>query len=145
MAITNIRRILVPTDMSECSDRAVAYAAELAADLSAEVVLVHIIRKGGYPAETALASRHFPNLKDEMQKASEQHLDGLAEKYGSVIGAKLVEYGTPYAAILRAAEREKADLIVIGTHGHGVIAQAVLGSTAERVVRQASVPVITIK
>ena len=141
----HLRKILVPTDFSECGTRAIDYAAGMAEKTHAELILLHVVPREGRPGEAVLSTRHFPNLEDEIQRGSESQLEEIAKRLEGVQIRRLVEKGTPFAAIARTALREGADLIVMGTHGRGRLMHALVGSTAERVVRVAPCPVLTLK
>jgi nucleotide-binding universal stress UspA family protein len=113
-----IRRILVPTDFSQASDAALAQARELAGALGASIRLVHVL--------------------DDAAVAGALAADGLGHDAALLTGpvaGTIVEYAQSHAA----------DLIVMGTHGRSGVAHLLLGSVAERVVRTAPCPVLTVR
>ena len=141
-----IKRILSPVDFSDTSEHAVRYAVDLASRLGAEMELVHVYQLPTYalPDGAILARPDFvASLTDELQK----QMDEVIRRYsghGVEIRGRIVE-GMPYAEVNRVAQEEKADLIVMGTHGRTGLTHLLLGSVAERVVRTSSVPVLTVR
>lgn len=143
------RRILCPIDFSSDSRYALRKAAAMARASGAEVILVHVLPQttpGG-------ANRHsyaFPKWRELMKREEESARAGLKREAGSKLleGVKVetvLAAGSPYREIVRLASRKRVDLIVISTHGMTGILHLMLGSVAERVVRLASCPVLTIK
>jgi len=142
-------RILVPTDFSIQSESALAYARELAERFGASIHLLHVL-EDPY-ATSAYATEVYgylpPGLKETWQKNAEEKLDTLLPAADRIrLGVtSAVIFGRPAAAIVEYAEEEKADLIVMGTHGRGGVTHLLLGSVAERVVRAAPCPVLTVR
>ena len=141
-----IRRILVPTDFSECALPAVRYAAELADKFAAELVLLHVVSD----AVLALPDAVMPTPATDLHALTEAGKTGLAnliaaEKLERLNPRPEVRLGSPAAEIIAAATDLHADLVCIGTHGRGGIARVLLGSVAELVVRQAPCPVLTVR
>jgi nucleotide-binding universal stress UspA family protein len=140
-----IRRILCPVDFSEPSERALDFAVELAPKFGAELHLVHVYQLPVYalPDGAVMVGPEFTaQVTTELGKA----LEALAAPRRSAIESlqtHLVE-GVPYREIHRMAEELGADLIAMGTHGRTGIRHLLLGSVAERVVRTAKVPVLTV-
>ncbi len=124
-----VERIVVATDFSLCSLRAVSYAATLATRLHAELVLVYA--QGGPDRVHPTAEAHL------LRTAARLREDGLRVR-------SLLRPGAADEEILDAAKREGASLIVMGTHGRSGLERVVLGSIAERVLRKAPCPVLTI-
>ncbi|MBZ0122027.1 MAG: universal stress protein [Sandaracinaceae bacterium] len=140
----DIRRILCPVDFSEPSDRAFEYALDFATKFGAEVHLVHVYQLPVYALPDG-AMMAGPELTVKITDELSQALKAQAGKApaGSKVQTHLVE-GIPYREVTRLAEELGCDLIVMGTHGRTGIKHLLLGSVAERVVRTAKVPVITI-
>jgi len=135
-----IRRILAPTDFSDPSLQAIAYAFELAQTFGAKLSLLHVIELPVYPMEV------YPLLEELEQDARTALARLLPEAEGAHVDiTHLVEIGLPYQKILQTAAAEKVDLIVIATHGRTGLSHLVLGSVAERVVRLAPCPVLTVR
>jgi nucleotide-binding universal stress UspA family protein len=145
----NITKILVPIDFSPHADRAFGYATALARRLGAELTLVHVVEDpfatGAWGAET-----YIPNIGELLQNliaAAERQLttlkDGAAAQGVRVKTAVIT--GRPAQSIIEHADTEGCDLIVIGTHGRTGLAHVVMGSVAERVLRKAPCPVLTVR
>jgi nucleotide-binding universal stress UspA family protein len=141
-----IRQILAPTDFSASSKQAVACAYELAQRFGARLVLLHVIEElpsyiGFIPPGGAAM------LLDDLERQA--HLD-LVEVLPKTEAAEVevthqVVVGSPSHEIVRVAAAEKVDLIVIATHGRTGLSHLLMGSVAERVVRTAPCPVMTIR
>jgi nucleotide-binding universal stress UspA family protein len=135
-----IKRILVPTDFSETSDAALKYGIELARTFGARLYLLHV------PGETGVNfEADFPMV--EFENATRERLDTLVSPRDMI---KLrpeyaLRLGTPSDEIVRYADSRDIDLIVMGTHGRSGVAHMVMGSVAEKVVRAAPCPVLTVR
>jgi len=144
----SIRRILVPTDFSDCALPAVRYAAELADKFGAELVLLHVVPDAVLALPDAVMPTPAPVADlNALTEAGKTGLANLiaAEKLEPRHPRTEVRIGSPAAEIVAAATDLHADLICIGTHGRGGIARVLLGSVAELVVRQAPCPVLTVR
>jgi nucleotide-binding universal stress UspA family protein len=142
--MTRIARILVPVDFTDYSNRAVDYAGMLAAEFGARVRVLHVIEKFTYSVtDTIQVVDHYSAL----QAIAQPLIEGLRKRLDErgVAAEAEIRTGTPYAEILDEAKRFKPDLIVMGTHGRTGLAHALLGSVAERVVRLATCPVLTVR
>ncbi len=141
----SLRRILAPVDFSDCSDKAVAYAAELADKLRADLSLLYVVPDLtlAMPDAVMPVPVATPDM-DDLVKSGRESLDKMiAEKKLTATGD--VRIGSAAAEIVDAAKEAAADLIVIGTHGRGGLAHLLLGSVAEKVVRTAPCPVLTVR
>jgi nucleotide-binding universal stress UspA family protein len=140
--VTSIRRILVPHDFSETADRALALALDLAGPLGARVTIMHAYELLTYSFPDTVA---LPNVGD-IEKASRTALEGVVSRVGrpGIAIDSVLREGSPWSEINGAAKDCHADLIVIGTHGRRGISRALLGSVAEKVVRTAPCPVLTV-
>jgi nucleotide-binding universal stress UspA family protein len=141
-----LKRILVPTDFSECSDAALKYARALNETFGATLHLLHVVQD---PYTQPWAAEAFPTPLGEMlvqwETQARQRLATLlpeGDRTGAVI-ATIV--GSPFYEIVRYATEQQIDLIVIGTHGRGPLGHMLLGSVAEKVVRKAPCPVLTVR
>lgn len=134
-------KILVPIDFSESSDTALDWATVLARDTGATVLLIHVetvpLTTGGGEYIYAIPEPPTQELLERLNK--------VALKDAKVPVERRLLAGDPAAAIIRTAETEGADLIVMGTHGRRGITRLLMGSVAEAVVRGATCPVLTIK
>lgn len=142
-------RIVVPTDFSDTSDSALEYARTLAETFHASLHLVHAF-DDPYAAG-ALAPEVYgavpAELRESALRAAERHLQERlpADQQQRVRGSTSIVMGAPAAAIVKYAADHGADLIVMGTHGRGGVAHLLLGSVAEKVVRTAPCPVLTVR
>jgi universal stress protein A len=140
-----VRTIVCPVDFSETSRRALEYAAAMAEKCGSTLSVVHVVED--VPALTAYAGVVTRSLREEMEDSARRDLGEWVSGLGPVAAqARLaVIRGTPYKAIVEFAKREKADLIVMGTHGRSGFEHAFFGSVAERVLRRAPCPVLVVR
>ena len=141
-----IRRILCPVDLSETSKPAFEYAVALAAQLGAELELLHVYQLPAYALPEG-GLEIMADLEAELENRLQQQLNALV-KHATDTSVKITTVlgkGIPYVEITHAAKQRKADLIVIGTHGRTGLAHLLIGSVAERVVRTSEVPVLSIR
>jgi len=129
------QRILVPIDFSPCSRVALEHAEELARSLRAELILLHTEE---FPGVGSQMNPAHATAARELGRAVQQLRDDQLE------ARSLLCAGWPAEEILKAATGERVSLIVMGTHGRTGVAHALMGSTAERVVRSAPCPVLTV-
>jgi nucleotide-binding universal stress UspA family protein len=139
--------VLFATDFSENSDLAFDYALTLARQSSAHLVLVHVINE---PVD--LRGFYVPHISfDNLEKEIEDGAVRMMEKFCQTKLADFTDYethistGVPHEEILKQADDRNASLIVLGTHGRSGLDHILFGSTAERVVRQAKCPVLTVR
>lgn len=139
------RRIVHATDFSPASSRAFDAAVALAEKLNAELRLVHVVDNSPLLSYYTLVYQAH-RIDATRRRQARQALERLARrKVGKRARTRLeVRVGKPAEQILEAARRSRADLIVLGTHGYTRLEQALLGSTAEKVVRRSSVPVLVV-
>jgi nucleotide-binding universal stress UspA family protein len=144
-----ISRILVPVDFSAYSERALEYAIGLASRFGASLHLLHVVEDpiatGVWGGETVLPD--LTELREELVKGAERQLvtyrEAAARAGVSVSSTALV--GLPAITIVDHAVSLGVDLIVMGTHGRTGMAHLVMGSVAERVLRHAPCPVLTVR
>lgn len=141
-----IRKILCPTDFSEPSLKGVATAEELARHFGAELVLITVVT----PIHPAVAAESAGYMRDEFEKEMMRHATEslkqiVAEKIGADVGKRqFVAYGSAADEIVALAQKEGVDLLVIATHGWTGWRRFVFGSVAEKVIRTATCPVLTV-
>jgi nucleotide-binding universal stress UspA family protein len=135
-----IRRILVPTDFSDAAGHALRYAIELASKLGSEIDLLHVWQLSAYASPIS-------ELAKSVEEDLTRELEGVVARYGAhgVVLRHHLRLGVPYVGIVEAANDLECDLIVMGTTGRTGLQHFLLGSVAERVVRTASCPVLTIR
>ena len=142
----DIKRILVPLDFSANSTRALDYAHGLAQRLGAALHLVHVCEVPTMmtPALDAYAIA-YSDWSQRLGDEAEKELNKTRTALGDVNVTTEVLFGAPAASIVEAADTNHADMIVMGTHGHGAVMHLLMGNVAERVVRTAACPVLTIR
>jgi nucleotide-binding universal stress UspA family protein len=148
-----IRRILCPVDFSRNAAYATRYAVVFADAYDADLVLLQVTHApavvisngGGYShCELDLDNTIVPGLAEEDDDRLTRLAEDLRERHPCHIEAMHVT-GKPFLEIVRAAQEEDIDLIVMGTHGRTGLRHMLIGSTAEKVVRMAPCPVLTVK
>jgi universal stress protein A len=147
--MTQLKRILVPTDFSDHSEHAAAYALELAKRYEADEI--HCVHVSDIPADLMATSAYYmtgpsEQFVEQVRAESRKSLEAFAQKNfpGVPVQAVFLE-GRPFAEIVRYASENQVDLIVISTHGRSGIKHALFGSVAEQVVRKAPCPVLVVK
>ncbi len=138
------RHILVPHDFSETAEHALGYAVELAQKLGARITVVHVceLPSYGYPDGVALTAEITSNIRAAASGALEATA-ARARRPGLEVQT-LLRDGVAWSEIDASAQKVRADLIVIGTHGRHGLARALLGSVAEKIVRTSPCPVLTV-
>ena len=146
MTSTVFQRIVVPTDFSDSSEAAWALAPRVAAALGSEVVLLHVfVPPLVYGEPTAGAGT--ADVYEKSERWVEETLStwaGAARAQGVSVRT-LIRTGTAHEEIVAVATEERADVIVLGTHGRTGLARVLIGSVAERVIRFAPCPVLTVR
>jgi universal stress protein A len=145
------KRILVPIDFSEHSERTISYAAKFASQYEAMVQLLHVFQIPDYVVTPFARRRQHPEQVKALLDAGEQEArENLAaiEQRLSNRGIKVEAYlrvGFPFDEIVRMANHFNVDLIIIGSHGLSPLTRLLVGSTAKRVVEHAPCPVLVVK
>ncbi len=140
-------KILCPVDFSEVSNGALRLAASLAQACGANLTLVHVVEPIVAPADFTFGPLTTGEVEDKLVERSLNAARDLAATL-DLPKERLtcrVERGRASGEILRVAHELHADVIVMGTHGYTGMAHVLLGSTAERVIRKAPCPVLTIR
>lgn len=141
-----LKKILYPTDFSTYAANARPYVVDFAKKFGAEVTIINVLMSPSYAVSPEFAV-DLTKIQKDMQNAAEASLEELRkvfEKEG-IPTRTVLEVGSPFAEIVHTAKTEKADLIIMATHGHGAVKHMLMGSTAEKVVRKASCPVLTVR
>ncbi len=163
-----IKKILYATDLSENAVHAFSYAVSLANMYGAGITILHVLAE--FPGEEfilnmintdtwqEIKSRHYSEARDELigkrkdRIALKEVLQAFSEEANAneedqtfVTDEILIKNGAPAEIIVQTAKERNCDLVVMGTHGHGVIADVLIGSTAKWVVRQSPIPVLVIR
>jgi nucleotide-binding universal stress UspA family protein len=145
--VIKLKKVLVPTDFSESARHALTYGISFAREYRAELVVLHVVEN----LTVGYASDLFPVPMAEVFQEISGYAKAELAKLGAVAREKKVEVvehvvqGKPSAEIIRFAREAEVDMIVLGTHGKGMLDQALFGSTTERVVRRAPCPVLTVR
>jgi universal stress protein A len=142
-----VRHLLVPTDFSEGSKPALEYALGLAQTFGAKLTLLHVVELPSYLTDAHTAVHLSMAMRDVMQGSAQRELAHLLpEGWGAAVEvAHQVALGVPHQKILATAVAEQVDWIVMATHGRTGLSHLLMGSVAERVVRTAPCPVLTIR
>jgi len=143
----NLKQILVPIDFSDCSLRALDLASLIAQPFGAKLTLLHVV-------EPAVYQQNFLGITPPLEESNQTLVESGRERLAAVsrkrVGYRLrteslVRVGRAHSEIPDTASALSADLIVMGTHGYTGLKHVLLGSTAERVVRHAACPVLTVR
>jgi nucleotide-binding universal stress UspA family protein len=142
------RRILVPTDFSETSDVALQYGRALADTFGGRLHLLHVLPDPvAQPWGPEAYGISLPDILSNMQRSARERLEGLVQPdERDRLGVQIeIRVGSPFVEIIRYAKEQEIDVIVMGTHGRGPVAHMLMGSVAEKVVRKAPCPVLTVR
>jgi nucleotide-binding universal stress UspA family protein len=144
-----LQKILCPIDFSENSLEALKYAAHTALKENATVYLIHIVDSRVYDYGGPIYEPIMPAMKSVIDQASKDQLTNkLLEKVPKEIEGRVetvVSFGVPFVEIIKAARDYDIDLIIMGTHGRSGVSHMLIGSVAEKVVRKAPCPVLTVR
>ena len=143
-----LKKILYPTDFSEASLEALKYAVSFARSCQAKLILMHVVNEKIYSEGLSLARVSAPEaLGQEMATEAGRQLKGLipADQRAGLDVEMVTLSGTPFQEIIRYARENGVDMIVIGTAGRSGVEHMMFGSTAEKVVRKAHCPVLSVK
>ncbi len=141
--MADIKRVVVPVDFSSNTDKVVDYGVSVADKLGAEVLFFHVINDfQGY--DMMLVHPSFIGMTKDLEQKAEERManlvEGHAQRENGVRGHVVV--GDAADEIISYAKLEKADMIIIGTHGVKGLEKILIGSTADRVVKKAPCPVL---
>lgn len=139
--------ILFATDFSEISEHAFDYAYTLAKKFDSKLIVMHVINEPVDLRGFYVPHISFDSLEKEIEGAAEKMMNKfcLGRLEDLAASEKVIVSGVPYDEIIALAAKEKASLIVLGTHGRAGLDHLLFGSTAERVVRRSQCPVMTIR
>lgn len=142
-----LRRILHPTDFSQNARTAQAYACQLAEQNAAELHLLHVLPDPGYMLAQpeigiGVPYAYWEDLRPAIERKLAEVLEPERKTKLKVVTA--LRKGSPFSEIIRYAQEQSVDLIVMGTHGRTGLSHLIIGSVAENVVRKAKCPVLTV-
>lgn len=147
----NIKNILVPTDFSDFSRYALNYAVTFAQTFKAKITLIHVTPERELDSLRQVSTFFEPgqleNLLKERESEDRKQLEEFIppELKKGITVETIHKVGIPFLDIIKTAKQRKADLIVIATHGRSGLSHMLFGSVAEKVVRQAPCPVLSIR
>jgi nucleotide-binding universal stress UspA family protein len=142
-----IKNILVPIDFSDYSKNALRYAVQFAKQFKAKMYLIYVVEPMIYPADFSMGQVAIPSMDADLQNRADEELKLLAKNFidPSINSETLIKTGKPFVEINETAKEVDADLIIMATHGHTGVEHLLFGSTAEKVVRKAPCPVLTLR
>lgn len=150
--IPKIKKILYATDLSEGASQAFGYAISLALTNDAKISIITVYEKLTHNTNIEMRSDDFKTAKIKLADKIATRLAEYFEKekngegqYEKLIENIYINYGLPEIEITGKAKQDNYDLIVMGTHGHGVLFSALIGSTAKKVVQISEVPVLVVR
>jgi nucleotide-binding universal stress UspA family protein len=144
--IMKLSKIIAPTDLSNLSQSALRYAMQLALEQGAEVIVYNVISEDGEWFDKNDELNPVKALvPQQRQRLAEFVKESCAEFLAKIKYQEVVEVGVPYRDIVRKAADERADLIVMSTHGRTGLEQVMLGSVTAKVVARASCPVLSLR
>ena len=143
----SIRKILAPTDFSDHAHHALGYARTFTERWDAELHLLNVIEPAVFPTEAGLTPIGTMNLGEEMESSARVNIEKIAssEELAGLKTQTALAQGRASSAIIEYATANDIDLIIIATHGRRGLKHLIFGSTAERVVREAPCPVLTVR
>jgi len=149
VAALQLRKILLPTDFSDCANYALPYAATIARATGAAIVCVHVVEPIVPAVGYSGLAEPMPiaDISEQLEDSAERELPQLAEceDFNGLEVEEVIVHGDAAAEIVRVAGEREVDLIVISSHGRTGLGLIIFGSTAEAVVRHASCPVLVVK
>jgi nucleotide-binding universal stress UspA family protein len=143
----DIQKILVPIDFSDYSKSALKYAVNFCKNCKADMFLIYVVEPVIYPPDFSMGQIAIPSVNSEWDERARQELDKLAKEEipSSVTVKTIIKTGKPFLEIIETAGELDVDLIIIATHGRSGVEHILFGSTAEKVVRKAPCPVLTLR
>jgi nucleotide-binding universal stress UspA family protein len=142
-----LKKILVPVDFSDCSVAALKAAINIARSFDAKILALHVIHDPadapGFYASQKAGKKVFRNMEDSATQMMEEFAGKRLRKYEK--HECYVRPGIPATQILQFAQKQKVDMIAMGTHGRGGLDRLMLGSVADRVIRSSDCPVLIVR
>lgn len=142
-----INKILVPIDFSDYSKSALKYSITFAKQFNAELILIYVVEPVIYPPDFSMGQIAIPSVNTEWDERAREELNKLAKNEipADLKSKTVIKTGKPFVEIIDTASEEDVDIIIIATHGHSGVEHILFGSTAEKVVRKAPCPVLTLR
>ncbi|MBW2060484.1 MAG: universal stress protein [Deltaproteobacteria bacterium] len=143
--MTKFNKILFPVDLSEASAHIVSYVQDMADKFEAEIHVVFVAHVTGYYVSIDMPYAYMSDFESEIVKGAEKKLEEfIAASFKDYPVKVKVVSGYPAEEILKYAQSQDIDLIIMGTHGRRMIKRIVFGSVANHVVQKSPIPVLTI-
>jgi universal stress protein A len=139
-----ISTILVPVDFSECAQTAVRYALGMAAQFDSEVTLVHVVEQIIYPGDWMYPPLAMSDFAGEKRDEVLQKMQALVHEPNAKVNY-VVRVGRAWQEVTELAKESNADVLIIATHGYTGLKHVLLGSVAEKIIRHAPCPVLTVR
>ena len=140
------KKILYPIDFSEYTEEITSYAVSIAKKYDSELHLLHVIPNLSYftPYESFMTPENIVAIERNIEKEIEKDFDNVLRKI-DIPAKKVIKTGVTFVEIIGYIKEEGIDLVVMGTHGRSGIEHILIGSVAEKVVRKAPCPVMTVR
>jgi nucleotide-binding universal stress UspA family protein len=146
------KHILLPTDGSKLSDKAVKSGIEFAKSINARVTSIHVVPEFSMVMDEGFVAPMSAELKKRYEKESKVHAQKMLDKVAKIAEAAGVEHATvvvnsdvPYQQIIDAAKKHKCDLIMMASHGRRGLSSLLLGSETAKVLTHSKVPVLVVR
>ena len=144
--VVQFEKVLVPVDFSENSHASLRYAVGFARQYNSRLILLHVVEPMAYPVTDGLTGFTTVPVETNQDAAENQLREWKQQKVPPGLESETaLRTGPAYHEITEAARELGVDLIIISTHGYTGLKHVLLGSTAERVVRHAPCPVLTVR
>ncbi len=151
--IPQLKKILYATDLSASANNAFGYALSLAIQYQAKISIINVYEEPAHSVNLQLRnSVDFEAAKEKLTEVVKAQLEQYLKKedhaecpYAKYVDSIYVVPGAPVATIRSHARKGNYDLIVMGTHGHGFLFSAVIGSTAQKMVQESKIPVLVVR
>jgi nucleotide-binding universal stress UspA family protein len=146
------KHILLPTDGSKLSDKAVKSGIEFAKSIKARVTSIHVVPEFSMVMDEGFVAPMSAELKQRYEKESKAHAQKMLDKVGKLAGAAgvthdavVVTSDVPYQQIIETARKRKCDLILMASHGRRGLSSLLLGSETAKVLTHSKVPVLVVR
>jgi len=143
----NIKKVLVPIDFSDYSRNSLRYSINFIRCFRAELILIYVVEPVIYPPDFSMGQIAVPAVDVEVDKRASEELKKLAktEVPPDMKARTIIKTGKPFVEIVETAAEEDIDLIIIASHGRSGMEHILFGSTADKVIRKAPCPVLTLR
>lgn len=143
----NIKKVLVPIDFSDYSKNSLRYSINFIRCFKAELILIYVVEPVIYPPDFSMGQIAVPAVDVEVDKRASEELKKLAktEVPPDMKVRTIIKTGKPFVEIVETAAEEDIDLIIIASHGRSGMEHILFGSTADKVIRKAPCPVLTLR